>query len=127
MSEESEYIKARLQDVLDGQGALAVKLDLVREEQVTQRAEISANQKTILEHSRLLVLGNGQKSLTVQVAEANTRLDDVENDVCSVKKGKNGDPAAVKKEKLKLWGTVATLVGLILSQLTIWVFGLPGK
>jgi len=127
VSAESDYIRARLDDVLKGQDLLAQKLDSMRDEQVTQRAEITANNQKLAEHDKLLVLGNGQKSLTVQVAQANTRLDDVENDVKAVKKGSKLPKIDSSKEKAKLWTAVVTVLGLVLSQISMWFFGVPGK
>ncbi len=127
MPEES-YIKDRLDDVLRGQARLADKIDHMRDEQVMQRSDIGTTKRQLDEHHKLLVLGNGQKSLTVQVAEAMTRIDDVENDVHSVKKASNlpTDPADARKEFLLNWGKVIGIVGLIVGQVLTWLLAFPG-
>lgn len=127
MSEELEYLKSRLDDVLSGQlrleekvdtssAKLADKLDGLREAQATQRAELTANAIRLAEHARILVVGNGQPPLTVRMAQAESRL--------SALTSKKDDPATVTKQRLINWGKIITLVGLVVSQALAWVFGL---
>lgn len=126
MSEELEYLKARFSDVMAGQQRLESKLDAMRDEQVTQRSEISTVMTKLSEHDRILLLGNGQKPLTVQVAETNTRLEDLENDAKSAKTSK-APKVDASKERAKLWTAAITVLGLVVSQISMWFFGVPGK
>lgn len=121
MSDQLDYLKERFDNVLEGQRQLAKKLDRMRDEQVTQRAEITATNTKITEHNRILVLGNGQKPLTVQVAEANTRLEDVENDVHII--AKKAPLADTTKEKLLNWGKVITVAGLVVNAISQYFMG----
>lgn len=128
MSEEAGYIRERLDDVLRGQSRLEDKIDRMREEQVSQRSAIVSTNKQLDEHHKILVIGNGQKALTVQLAEANTRIEDVENDIHAVRKtGKVAeDPASVRKERLVFWGKCVAFAGLIVSQVLTWILAIPG-
>ncbi len=128
MSEEYAYIRERLDDVVKGFDRLESKIDSMRDDQVTQRAEINANNQKLETHDKILLYGNGQKSLTVQVAEARTRLYDVEEDIKAVKKGsKLPTKVDSSKERAKLWTAFITVVGLVVSQISMWVFGVAGK
>ncbi len=126
MSEESSYIRERLDDVLRGQSRLEDKIDRMREEQVTQRSEMSSNKRQLDEHHKILVLGNGQKALTVQLAEANTRLEDVESDVHAVKKVAKVPGDQTAKERLLNWGKVITIAGLVINAVLGWILTVSG-
>ena len=122
MSEAYDYIRDRLDDVLKGQERLEEKFDRHRDSQVTQRAEIAAIARKLGEHDKVLILGNGQKALTVQIAEANTRLSDLEDDLVAVKRTKNlpVDTSGIRKEQWITWGKIVALVGLVVSQAAQW-------
>ena len=122
MSEASDYIRERLDAVLAGQARLEVKLDRMRDEQVTQRSELSSNKRQLDEHHKILVLGNGQKALTVQLAETSTRLEDVEHDIHAVKKASKVpcDPSELRKERIKTWGSLITVLGLCVNAVVTW-------
>ena len=126
MSDEAAYIRNRLDDVLKGQSRLEDKIDRMRDEQVIQKSDILTSRSRLKEHHKLLVLGNGQKSLTVQVAEAMTRLEDVENDITAVRGSGPCDPADARKERLLNWGKVIGIVGIVVSQVLTWILAVPG-
>lgn len=129
MSDELKYIQSRLDDVIKGVNRLERKIDDMRDDHITQRAELAACIKKLEGHEKLLVLGNGQKPLTVQMAETKTRLDDAESDISTIRDGCHlpTDPADLRKERVMNIGKVLGIVGIIVSQVLTWVFAVPGK
>jgi hypothetical protein len=129
MSEELDYVKARLDDLLQSQLRLEDKIDRMRDEQVAQREQISSNRDTVADHDRLLLMGNGQKPVMIQLAEANTRLSDVETSVQRLEYGNrhSTDPVDLRKEKIINRGKVIGMVGLVISQFLTWVFAFPWR
>lgn len=134
MSEELEFMRRSFEslqhemrsmkeDLKDDIDAVEGKLDRVLEETVVQRTELKQLRHKSVEHDKLLFQGNGQKALTVQMAEHRAKLNEIEGDValCKEHRDREEDPDTVKKEKVKKATAVGTTIALVISAVVQWM------
>ena len=128
MSEELEYLRGvidalvksidRVEDkVQSGHERLEQKVDEIRESQASQKANMASMATKIATHDKLLVLGNGQRPLTVQVAE-------IRSDIDTIKKAPiPTDPEDIVRAKWISRGKFVTFVLIVVSQAVVFLYG----
>lgn len=120
LQREMRSMREELKEDID---SIEDKLDRYLEETVVQRTEIKQLKYKTHEHDKILVQGNGQESMTVQVAKQGLRVQELESDVevCKEHRAKDVDPSEIKKEKIKKTTALTTTVALVISAAIQWM------
>lgn len=151
MSEELNYIKRRLDDLQLDFGrrfgeiqrdlhSISTKVDGYLKDAHIQGAKLENLKDRLEGHDRLLVTGNGQRSVTVQlndvqnstksaifqINEIRGQLKDLESKISGVTDSfdDTGKFQSVRVQKAKQLGKVGMFVALVISQVIQWFLGI---
>jgi hypothetical protein len=109
-----KYIDSKLNSIMDSQRRLEDKVDVLLQTSATHAKEIEEHSESLLEHAKILYLGNGVNQ------PVNVRLANVEHRISNLVKQE--EPTT--KEKLTSWGKTATIIGIVINSIAQWYVGL---